>query len=276
MRTLYVTDLDGTLLGRDGRVSERTLRAMDALWAHGVCISPVTSRSYSAIEVLRGARFCAPWCLLGGARLYDAQARRVLSEQTYDVRDAVFILDAMKARGLTPFLYAQDENDEQRVYYERDSDAVALEFIARQRAKGDGRFRQVDNFLEKMGEKLFIVTVRGEESVLRELRDGFLRRGLHAYLYHAVRLSGACSLETAAVSKRAGVQKLRALTGAERVVAFGDNGNDVGMFEAADERVAVDNATQELRALADRVIGPHDQDSVAREICKMEGIEWKF
>lgn len=276
MRTLYVTDLDGTLLGRDGRVSERTLRALDALWAHGVCISPVTSRSYSAIEVLRGARFCAPWCLLGGARLYDAQARRVLSEQTYDVRDAVFILDAMKARGLTPFLYAQDENDEQRVYYERDSDAVALEFIARQRAKGDGRFRQVDNFLEKMGEKLFIVTVRGEESVLRELRDGFLRRGLHAYLYHAVRLSGACSLETAAVSKRAGVQKLRALTGAERVVAFGDNGNDVGMFEAADERVAVDNATQELRALADRVIGPHDQDSVAREICKMEGIEWKF
>lgn len=276
MRTLYVTDLDGTLLGRDGRVSERTLRALDALWAHGVCISPVTSRSYSAIEVLRGARFCAPWCLLGGARLYDAQARRVLSEQTYDVRDAVFILDAMKARGLTPFLYAQDENDEQRVYYERDSDAVALEFIARQRAKGDGRFRQVESFSEKMGEKLFIVTVRGEESVLRELRDGFLRRGLHAYLYHAVRLSGACSLETAAVSKRAGVQKLRALTGAERVVAFGDNGNDVGMFEAADERVAVDNATQELRALADRVIGPHDQDSVAREICKMEGIEWKF
>lgn len=276
MRTLYVTDLDGTLLGRDGRVSERTLRAMDALWAHGVCISPVTSRSYSAIEVLRGARFCAPWCLLGGARLYDAQARRVLSEQTYDVRDAVFILDAMKARGLTPFLYAQDENDEQRVYYERDSDAAALEFIARQRAKGDGRFRQVESFSEKMGEKLFIVTVRGEESVLRELRDGFLRRGLHAYLYHAVRLSGACSLETAAVSKRAGVQKLRALTGAERVVAFGDNGNDVGMFEAADERVAVDNATQELRALADRVIGPHDQDSVAREICKMEGIEWKF
>lgn len=276
MRTLYVTDLDGTLLGRDGRVSERTLRAMDALWAHGVCISPVTSRSYSAIEVLRGARFCAPWCLLGGARLYDAQARRVLSEQTYDVRDAAFILDAMKARGLTPFLYAQDENDEQRVYYERDSDAVALEFIARQRAKGDGRFRQVESFSEKIGEKLFIVTVRGEESVLRELRDGFLRRGLHAYLYHAVRLSGACSLETAAVSKRAGVQKLRALTGAERVVAFGDNGNDVGMFEAADERVAVDNATQELRALADRVIGPHDQDSVAREICKMEGIEWKF
>lgn len=276
MRTLYVTDLDGTLLGRDGRVSERTLRAMDALWAHGVCISPVTSRSYSAIEVLRGARFCAPWCLLGGARLYDAQARRVLSEQTYDVRDAVFILDAMKARGLTPFLYAQDENDEQRVYYERDSDAAALEFIARQRAKGDGRFRQVESFSEKMGEKLFIVTVRGEESVLRELRDGFLRRGLHAYLYHAVRLSGTCSLETAAVSKRAGVQKLRALTGAERVVAFGDNGNDVGMFEAADERVAVDNATQELRALADRVIGPHDQDSVAREICKMEGIEWKF
>ena len=276
MRTLYVTDLDGTLLGRDGRISARTRRALDALYAAGVCISPVTSRSYSAIEVLEGTRFCAPWCLLGGARLYDAQARRLLGEHTYETKDAAFILDAMKARGLTPFLYAQDENDEQRVYYERGSDERALEFIARQRAKGDGRFRQVEDFSEKMGEKLFIVTVRGEESVLRELRDEFLRRGLHAYLYHAVRLNGACSLETAAVSKCVGVRELRALTGAERVVAFGDNGNDVGMFEAADVRIAVGNATQELKALADRVIGPHDADSVAREICEMEGIKWEF
>ena len=110
--------------------------------------------------------------------------------------------------------------------------------------------------------------------VLRELRDEFLRRGLHAYLYHAVRLSGACSLETAAASKRVGVEALRALTGAERVVAFGDNGNDVGLFEAADVRIAVGNATEELKALADRVIGPNDANSVAREICEMEGIAW--
>lgn len=276
MKTLYVTDLDGTLLGRDGRLSARSRRALDALYAAGVRISPVTSRSYSAIEVLGGARFCAPWCLLGGARLYDAQAGRLLSERTYDRRDAAFILDGMKARGLTPFLYAQDENDEQRIYFERGSDARAMEFIARQRAKGDGRFRQVESFSEKMGEKLFIVTVRGEENVLRELRDEFLRRGLHAYLYHAARLSGACSLETAAASKRVGVEELRALTGAERVVAFGDNGNDVGMFEAADVRIAVGNATEELKALADRVIGANDEDSVAREICNMEGIAWEF
>ena len=60
------------------------------------------------------------------------------------------------------------------------------------------------------------------------------------------------------------------------MVACGDNLNDVGMFEAADVRIAVGNATQELKALADRVIGPHDADSVVREICEMEGIKWEF
>ena len=74
------------------------------------------------------------------------------------------------------------------------------------------------------------------------------------------------------MSKRVGVEELRRLTGARRIVAFGDNGNDEGLFEGADVRIAVENATTGVLSMAHRVIGPHDQDAVVREIARMEGV----
>ena len=60
---------------------------------------------------------------------------------------------------------------------------------------------------------------------------------------------------------------------ARRIVAFGDNGNDEGLFAGADLRVAVRNATPGILALADRVIGENTQDAVVRCIAEMEGLD---
>ena len=59
-------------------------------------------------------------------------------------------------------------------------------------------------------------------------------------------------------------QKLIENYGFEKVVAFGDNLNDLPMFEAADVRIAVGNAREELKAAADAVIGTNAEDGAAR------------
>jgi hydroxymethylpyrimidine pyrophosphatase-like HAD family hydrolase len=56
--------------------------------------------------------------------------------------------------------------------------------------------------------------------------------------------------------------------GVERVVVFGDNLNDLSMFEVADLAVAVDNALPEVKAAADVVIGANTTDAVARFIAE--------
>ncbi len=48
-----------------------------------------------------------------------------------------------------------------------------------------------------------------------------------------------------------------------RVVAVGDQRNDVEMLEAAGLAVAMENAVDEVQALADLVIGHHDEDGIA-------------
>ena len=65
-------------------------------------------------------------------------------------------------------------------------------------------------------------------------------------------------------SKYNAVRFIREKYGFERVVAFGDNLNDLSMFEAADVKVAVGNAREELKAAADIVIGPNTEEGVAR------------
>ena len=69
-------------------------------------------------------------------------------------------------------------------------------------------------------------------------------------------------------SKGSAVDILRAQLGVSRVVCFGDGGNDVSMFQGADEAYAPDNATDEVKAAATSVIGHHDQDGIARFLRK--------
>lgn len=68
------------------------------------------------------------------------------------------------------------------------------------------------------------------------------------------------------VSKADAVMELKEMTGADRVVVYGDNLNDLTMFAVADESVAVDNARPEVKAVANRIIGPNTADSVAKDM----------
>ena len=49
----------------------------------------------------------------------------------------------------------------------------------------------------------------------------------------------------------------------EKIIGFGDNLNDLPMFEFADEAYAPANAVDEIKAIATGVIGHHDEDAIA-------------
>ncbi|MBS6935602.1 MAG: HAD hydrolase family protein [Clostridium sp.] len=50
----------------------------------------------------------------------------------------------------------------------------------------------------------------------------------------------------------------------ENITVFGDQANDKEMFEKAGTKIAVHNANQELKVLADIVIESNDDDGVAQ------------
>ena len=58
---------------------------------------------------------------------------------------------------------------------------------------------------------------------------------------------------SADASKKHAAEFLRQVTGASRLICFGDNRNDLPMFEAADVAVAVTGAVEEVKERADAV-----------------------
>lgn len=81
--------------------------------------------------------------------------------------------------------------------------------------------------------------------------------------------TGILELFAPGVSKASAVQALKSQTGADRLIVYGDNLNDLPMMAVADESVAVANALPEVKAAATRVIGPNTADAVARDIMQV-------
>lgn len=107
----------------------------------------------------------------------------------------------------------------------------------------------------------------GEASRINEtvafLQDRF---GDHLHLYR----SKDTYLEIAdkRVSKLTGINRLLEAMGnqitIEEAIAFGDNYNDIEMINAVGLGVAVANAREELKAVADRITTHHKEDGVGR------------
>ena len=66
-----------------------------------------------------------------------------------------------------------------------------------------------------------------------------------------------------AATKAHAARQLAKLLNCDRIVAFGDSVNDIPLFEAADERYAVANSADILKARATAVIKSNDEDGVA-------------
>jgi hydroxymethylpyrimidine pyrophosphatase-like HAD family hydrolase len=67
-------------------------------------------------------------------------------------------------------------------------------------------------------------------------------------------------------TKAEAIRRVMAQVGAERLVVFGDNHNDLPMFEIADEAYAVRNALPAVKDAATSVLDSNDDDAVARWI----------
>ena len=76
MKTIYMADLDGTLLRSDGTLSDYTKTTLNALIERGLQFTVNTSRTPdSAMSVLQGLRLKLPIILMNGSMFYNPVTR---------------------------------------------------------------------------------------------------------------------------------------------------------------------------------------------------------
>lgn len=265
-RTLYVADLDGTLLRSDGTLSPYTVDTLNRLIARGMRISVATARGLVGVELvsLFHIHFRLPVVLMGGALLYDPGRKRILHACEMKAETVEKILAVFRSFGRSPMLFRRRRN-EVHIFYSKLSPA---EEAFTRRTAPDGRtfpqfFHHVNQLKSTPALFLSCQGSHQEQIALRERLEEI--PGIRIDLYPDTYQKDTWFLEISREDsgKDQGVERLRRRIGARRVVAFGDNRNDIPLFRTADFALCVRNATPEAAHAADAQIGSNDEDGVA-------------
>lgn len=272
MKTLYATDLDGTLLDPTARLSDVSARMLRSLTERGALITFVTARTPATIEpILSAAHPRLPGVAMTGATIWNPSRRTYDYVAYHSAADAMLILGICRRHGITPFVYTLPRGTNGLVVYHEAARLTPLEqhFVDDRTLNDLKRFYLHEPLPIWSRDNIVLFFAMGDPERIRHAAEEIsARTSCYASWYPDTYNPGISLLEvfTGGVSKSHGIEMLRDITGADRVVAFGDNLNDIPMLRAADVAVAVENAHPEVKEAADIIIGPCRDNSVARFI----------
>lgn len=266
-RTLFASDLDFTLLRSDTTLSEHTISVINRLVESGSLFTYATARSFtSAARVTAGLRLTAPVITYGGALLVDPATAQILAVESLP-RPAVDAITSVSAArdGVEPVLFALVDGRD-RVCWLRGRETPFVGSFLDDR-KGDPRLLPLAMWSDIADAQVFYVSLIGTSAQISDvyrrlspqLEECFFTVGPDRYQPEQTWFEISSKDATKAVA----AERLRQGLDASNLVVFGDNLNDVPLFEAADRAYAVANAIPELLAIATEVIPSNDEDGVA-------------
>lgn len=269
-RTLYVSDLDRTLLRSDASVGAESVRLLNAAIDSGALFTYATARSFlSSRRATRALRLGVPVITYGGAVTADPGTGKEADVRLLgDGAVSSALLASDEHASAEPILFTfEDGRDWVRWRPERVTVGVRAFLDAR---PADPRLRPITDADPLDAAAVFYVSILSDRATLTALRE-VLRPSLTGaahFLSADLATPGLDWLEFhhAEGTKAEAVRRVMAELGAERLVVFGDGHNDLPMFEIADESYAVANAIPEVREAATGVIDDHERDAVARWI----------
>ncbi len=111
MTTLYISDLDGTLLHDNQQVSPFSASVINRAVERGLLFSLATARSLIGLGMLdlQGIHWNTPLVLMNGVMLYDMASRAILQSCEMPPDAVAAVLAACAAEGKNPFLYRVED-----------------------------------------------------------------------------------------------------------------------------------------------------------------------
>ena len=268
MHKLYITDLDHTFLHSSQRVSDFSKQIWNEKADHAL-LSVATARSFSKThEFLKGLPLKAPLILLDGAMVTTSE-KKLLDLQTLSAQLSSAIIQESHAFDIQPFVISLND-------YQSLEETFAIppllndfqSFLIRNNYATDKRLsfkKRIDGV-----EDTLKIVYMGNENVLRPLTEHLKKVfGKRIEIKLAPENYMKCYFLT--ILHPLG-DKAHALNivheyldySAEETTVFGDSLNDIGMFKLAGTAVAVNNALEEVKEVADIVLTKsNDEHAVA-------------
>lgn len=268
---LFVSDLDGTLAGADGKIAPAAEIRLNKLIEAGAQFTVSTGRTPATfLPMLEGLRLKLPVIAMNGAALYDLQAKSYLYCKTIPADAYRRVAAVFERRGLNLFVHAVI-HDVLHVYYGPFTNPVEEALYHARRGLPHKHY--VYSRLPEGHDPLYLLCV-DTLSMIETLRAEIAAFQEEAGVYTVVRpdagRTGYALLEiyASAATRPAAVEELKKRTGTQAVVAFGDSERDLAMLEAADLSRAVAGADEAVKEAAGKVL-PTGDEALAREVDRL-------
>lgn len=265
MKTLYVSDLDGTLLNTNDEISKYSIRTINHLIEKGMLFTYATARSLSSASIVtKGLTTNIPVIVYNGAFIMNASTGEVLSSSSFDEKEKQYVITLLESYHLSPLVYSFI-NGVEKVSWDS-----SCENEGRQRylglRKGDRRLNPLYGKYNLYEGEVFYFTCIGEKGDLlplyQALKDNeHYNCTLQQELY---RQEYWCEIMPKKATKANAILQLKDLWKCDKIISFGDAINDIPMFKISNECYAVRNAVAELKAIANGIIESNENNGVVK------------
>ncbi len=272
MKTLYVSDLDGTLLTKEENISQYSREKLNRLISAGMLFTVATARSVSSARyAVRGLNVSAPVVLYNGGLVYDFRSGETLRAVLFADDIKAYVLSVLRERGIMPFVFSAF-SDRERVAWVAGQESIGMVRYLYRR-KDDPRMEPVNSEREMLDGNTFYFKCIGPKEQLESAWNVLKYDPRVICIFHQETYQNDFWMEISPreATKANAVAFLQRQQGCDRTVCFGDSSNDSDMFDVCDEKYAVQNADDWLKEKATGVIGYCEEDGVAKWLVEHSG-----
>ena len=265
-KTLWISDLDGTLLNKDKQITDYTKKVLNDAIHEGLIFSIATARTpATVVDLLKGVELSIPVVVMNGAAIYSTKTL-TYEHVTYLEPEMVQVIrKTLEAYNQSAFTYCIDNNELIAYHETLKSDAEKKFYEERQ---NNPRKRFVAEKAPKDARAVYFVIIGSKDTVSAIYETLKTYEKISQVFYEDIYNEGVYYLEIYShlVSKASAIRYLQEHYHYDKLICFGDNYNDVEMFKLADEGYAVANAVEKIKHMSTAVIGHHNEEGVAKFI----------
>ena len=264
---LIVSDIDGTLVNNDNEISSLTIDIVKKLKQNNILFSLASQRVHSSIVPLaKQLDIQIPFISLNGSLIQDSMGNKILNKSVIDKK---YVEKAVSLAEKNYIKIALCYND--KIVYTEDN-SVLKDFMSRLGTT----YSLVESYDSYKDNVLEIIMSGNDRKIMKRIQSkmtlpfGLL---LKVKFYRSQSFHGVYNIEMIrkGVSKKTGLKKLTKYLGLKRdhVMVFGDWYNDRDLFQFGGTNIALDNAVDELKEMADHVSELSNEEDGVGNFLKM-------
>lgn len=260
---MLCTDLDGTLLNTEHKISSENTEKIEYFKANGGIFTFITGRMpYNSKNMYISAKPNKPIGCVNGGAIYDFEKNEYVWMSVLDkeyVEVVSFVDENLPEMGIQ---ICCAEN----LYFAKDN--YAMEWFR----KITGAPNLVCDYKKPPSAVLKVIFAHHKQEKIFEMIDA-LKNHPKAYLFDFIRSEKSLfEILPKGNSKGSAMLKMAKRFGIDnkKIIAVGDYDNDVSMIKAAGVGIAVENACEQAKSAADYITVTNDQHAIARIIEDLE------